>query len=80
VTHIDAMQGSLDNRLFDDDTTIDNADKLELMYNIASGISHLHANKIIHRDLAARNILLSHGIAKVAVSDTSALSTLVPNI
>jgi serine/threonine protein kinase len=33
--------------------------KVELVKGIASGMYHLHAEKIIHRDLAARNVLLS---------------------
>jgi len=31
---------------------------VELMHQVAKGMSYLNANGIIHRDLAARNILL----------------------
>ena len=34
---------------------------LELAKDIASGMSHLHAENIIHLDLACRNLLVSEG-------------------
>jgi serine/threonine protein kinase len=34
-------------------------EKIRFAMGIASGMVHLHAEKILHRDLAARNILVS---------------------
>lgn len=39
-----------------------------LMYQLLSGVSHLHDNWIIHRDLKTSNLLLSNkGILKVKI-------------
>ena len=46
--------------------------KVEIMSQIAQGIEHLHAKKIIHRDLNPQNILLqkkSDGTPEVKISD-----------
>ncbi len=41
--------------------------KLSVLNDIVSGLSHLHAKKIIHRDLSAANILLTSSMtAKIA--------------
>ena len=59
-------QGSLDKRLYDDNSEISTEQKADWIRQIAGAINHLHEHNIIHRDIAARNILLSNGVAKVS--------------
>jgi tyrosine-protein kinase shark len=35
------------------------AELLQIAYDAACGVMHLHAHKIVHRDIAARNVLLA---------------------
>eukprot|EP00029_Vermamoeba_vermiformis_P009625 TRINITY_DN4868_c0_g1_i1.p1 TRINITY_DN4868_c0_g1~~TRINITY_DN4868_c0_g1_i1.p1 ORF type:complete len:708 (+),score=31.08 TRINITY_DN4868_c0_g1_i1:1542-3665(+) len=51
--------GSLDKKLFDQDTNYSLAERINMIKGIARGLLHLHKHNIIHRDLAARNILLA---------------------
>jgi serine/threonine protein kinase len=53
--------GSLDRmlQLKAEGKTISGDERIRLAAGIASGMVHLHAQKIIHRDLATRNILIS---------------------
>jgi ephrin-A len=51
--------GSLDKLLFDDNQSLSETEKINLVRGIARGMLHLHNHNIVHRDLAARNILLT---------------------
>lgn len=57
--------GSLD--VYMQQYQLSNEDKERILDSVASGVAHLHRNRIVHRDLAARNILLAGDLkAKVA--------------
>jgi serine/threonine protein kinase len=58
--------GSLDKTLFDSDVKLSKKDQINIIWNIAKGIYHLHVNNIIHRDLAARNILIARDVPKIS--------------
>jgi serine/threonine protein kinase len=45
--------------LLNEGYTFEESELKDLIYQIGSGLQHVHGNKLIHRDLAARNILLA---------------------
>ena len=47
------LQGHLDNN-----KSLGLPEKTRLMYQIASGLSHIHSNMIVHRDLKPQNVIL----------------------
>jgi hypothetical protein len=64
-------QGALVDMLYGDKRRdLSEQQQLQIAYDAACGVMHLHANRIVHRDLAARNVLLS-GVADLVakVSD-----------
>jgi hypothetical protein len=64
-------QGSLVDMLYGDKRRdLSEQQQLQIAYDAACGVMHLHANRIVHRDIAARNVLLS-GVADLVakVSD-----------
>ena len=42
---------------------------------IAKGMQHLEANRVIHRDLAARNVLVTEAMARVKLHAGPPIST-----
>jgi serine/threonine protein kinase len=53
-------QGALVDALYGDKArTWTDEELLEVAYDAACGVMHLHAHKIVHRDIAARNVLLA---------------------
>ncbi len=53
-------QGALVDALYGEKAREFSPDELlQIAYDAACGVMHLHANKIVHRDLAARNVLLA---------------------
>eukprot|EP01118_Nematostelium_gracile_P017720 TRINITY_DN7664_c0_g1_i2.p1 TRINITY_DN7664_c0_g1~~TRINITY_DN7664_c0_g1_i2.p1 ORF type:complete len:274 (-),score=63.25 TRINITY_DN7664_c0_g1_i2:46-867(-) len=60
--------GDLQNYLYDQMKTLDNVKMIQMILEIAQGMSYMHKNGIIHRDLAARNILVSQD-GKMKISD-----------
>jgi len=58
--------GSLHDHLYDKNSeNFTTTAKLWIIFDIASGLNHLHANGVIHRDIAARNILLFKDMNRV---------------
>jgi serine/threonine protein kinase len=54
--------------LFENEETLSEKEKIELVKGIARGMLHLHKHNIVHRDLAARSILLTgNGDPKISV-------------
>lgn len=54
-----AAQGALDAILYDATAPrrFDVREQRSIALDVARGVAHLHAHKIVHRDLAARNIV-----------------------
>jgi hypothetical protein len=53
-------QGALVDALYGEKVRDFSPDELlQIAYDAACGVMHLHANKIVHRDIAARNVLLA---------------------
>ena len=43
------------------------SDKLDILYQAASGVSHLHAENVVHRDLKPQNILVTKNGLKIII-------------
>ncbi|PIC12391.1 hypothetical protein B9Z55_028423 [Caenorhabditis nigoni] len=50
-------------------------EKLDILTQVASGISYIHSKNIMHRDIAARNVLYGGGVAKVSDFGMSRVGT-----
>uniref|UniRef100_A0A1I8ABK4 Tyrosine-protein kinase n=1 Tax=Steinernema glaseri TaxID=37863 RepID=A0A1I8ABK4_9BILA len=60
--------GSLENHLRNQETSIENGERVLYCFEAARGMRYLHAQQCIHRDLASRNCLIS-AIGSIKIAD-----------
>jgi serine/threonine protein kinase len=73
------VKGKTLEKILEKERTLDWAQAVDYVKQIAQGVEHAHNNKIIHRDLRPSNIMVSEaGTAKIADFGTSAWLNNVP--